>query len=105
MKYKILIGCILSIGVLLMIPSVSAIQSDTLLNNYKEKIPSFDLNKNINELMIKNQNNPYEPNFIILFLLSIIINLLRFVKFVSIFAVILLIIIIRMASNNSSAVY
>jgi len=100
MKLKIIFGCILAIGILLSIPSISAVQS----NIYEEKTESqFNiLNSKLDELKLRYNEDPAEPTFIILFLLSIILNLLRVIKFSSLFVIVLIIVILRQINNNNS---
>jgi len=60
-------------------------------------VPDVDMG----ELKLKYQDDPAEPKFVILFLLSILLNILRAAKFATIFAI-FLILIIRRITNSSS---
>jgi len=101
MKKKMIIGSLLAVLIMMMLPSASAVESSTIEETIKSQdsiiIPDID----IGELKLKYQDDPSEPKFVILFLLSILINILRAAKFATIFLV-LLIIIIRKITNSSS---
>lgn len=102
MKKKIIIGSLLAIFIMMMLPSASAVESNTIekmiISQDSIVFPEIDFE----ELKSKYQDDPSVPKFAILFLLSIIINILRAAKFVAIFAIVLIIII--RSIRNSSAV-
>lgn len=103
MKLKIVFGSVLAIGILMMLPSISALnysQAEEIISSNQ----IVNTNSNFSEILLRYKNDPNQPTFIILFLLSVIINLLRFVKISSLFVVILILIIMRITKNNSTAI-
>ena len=103
MKLKIVFGSVLAIGMLMMLPSISALnysQAEEIISSNQ----IVNTNSNFSEILLRYKNDPNQPTFIILFLLSVIINLLRFVKISSLFVVILILIIMRITKNNSTAI-
>jgi hypothetical protein len=101
MKKKIVIGSILVISLIAMLPSACAIEfsavKETMESQYPVIIPEID----IEELKEKYKDRPIEPTFIILFILSQILNILRTIKFALLFVIIL---IIRNATNNTTSI-
>lgn len=102
MKKKIIIGSLLAVFIMMMLPSASAVESSTIEKTLKSQQPIVNPDIDIGELKLKYQDDPAEPKFVILFLLSILLNILRAAKFVTIFAILLIFIIRRI--TNSSAV-
>lgn len=102
MKKKIIIGSLLAVFIMMMLPSASAVESSTIEETLKSQQPIVNPDIDIGELKLKYQDDPAEPKFVILFLLSILLNILRAAKFATIFAILLIFIIRRI--TNSSAV-
>ncbi len=102
MKLKIIFGIVIAIVILMTLPSVSALQSNQFEDIIKKHESILNADPDISDVLIKFKNNPHEPTFILLFLLSVIINLLRLVKFASAFVIVLLLIILKMSNNNTT---
>jgi len=102
MKIKIILGSILAIFIMIMLPTISAVQLDIV----EKKMNSINsiIDSKFEELKLRYKNDPAEPTIIILLLLSVILNLLRLVKFGSILFVILLVLISRRNNNSSSVI-
>ncbi|UCF12551.1 MAG: hypothetical protein JSW06_11055 [Thermoplasmatales archaeon] len=101
MKKKIMFGSLLAVFLMIMLPIISAIESDTVKETMKSKyiitIPDID----IEESKIKYQNDP-EPTFFLIFILKQILNLLRTIKFTALFAILLA--IIKSISGSTSTI-
>ncbi|UCF11852.1 MAG: hypothetical protein JSW06_07325 [Thermoplasmatales archaeon] len=101
MKKKIIFGSFLTIFLMMMLPTVSAIESDamkeTMKSQYSILIPDID----IEDLKLKYQNDP-EPLFFLIFILHQILNLLRTIKFTALFAA--LFVIIRRIFGNTTGI-
>jgi len=100
MKMKILFGSLLAVFLMMMLPTVSAVDYNTVKETMKSQYPIIIPDIDIEELKLKYQNNP-EPTYVILFILMQIIRLLRIVKF-SILSVLLVIIIITFPFLDNS---
>ena len=83
---------------MIMLPTACAVEFNALKETTKSQHPIIMPDIDIEELKLKYQNGP-EPTFILLFLLSIILNLLRIVKFT-----ILFILIIRIFGNTTAII-
>lgn len=92
MNKKILFGSMLAVFLMMMLPTASAAEYSTVKETMKSQYPIIIPDIDIEELKLKYQNNPTEPTFIILFILTQIIRLLRMVKFTVLFALIYLVI-------------
>ena len=101
MRKKIIIGSLLAVFLMAMLPSAYAVESNIVKETMKSQCPITIPEIDIEELKLKYQNGP-EPTFILLFLLSIIINLLRLVKFAIPF--ILILYIIKIFGNNTTCI-
>ena len=84
MKKKFLFGFVLSIIIIMTLPSVSAIEyktmSDTIKSNIIEKIKNVDV-KGLNK-KDEDDSSSSEPQCVILFLLSILRNLRRLFRLI-----------------------
>ena len=84
MKKKFLFGFVLSIIIIMILPSVSAIEyktmSDTIKSNIIEKIKNVDV-KGLNK-KDKDDSSSSEPQCVILFLLNILRNLRRLFRLI-----------------------
>lgn len=75
MKRKLIIGSILAVSILMMIPTISAVEADIVIDTQDpiwDQIPEL----NIEELLAKYDDNPDQPQFII----TLLINLLRVIR-------------------------
>ncbi len=81
MRKKIIFGTLLAVFVIMTLPTAYAAESSTVKGTMKSQIPIILPDINIEELKLKYQGGP-EPTFILLFIFSVIINILRLVKFV-----------------------
>ena len=102
MRKKIIIGSLLAVFLMVMLPSAYAVESNIVKETMKSQYPIIIPELDIEELKLKYPNGP-EPTFILLFLLSIILNLLRLVKFAIPF-VLILYIIKEIFGNNTTCI-
>ncbi len=98
MKRRIIIGSLLAVFFMIMLPTACAVEFNALKETMKSQHPIIMPDIDIEELKLKYQNGP-EPTFILLFLLSIILNLLRIVKFTILFTL-----IIRIFGNTTAII-
>ena len=100
MKKRIIIGSLLAVFLMMMLPTACAAEfnavKETMKSQHSIIIPEID----IEELKLKYQDGP-EPTFILLFLLSVILHLLRIVKFTSL---IFILIIVKKIFGNTTAI-
>ncbi|MCK5112596.1 MAG: hypothetical protein KAQ84_03555 [Thermoplasmatales archaeon] len=101
MRKKIIIGSLLAVFLMMMLPTVSTIESDAVKETMKSQNPIIIPDIDIEELKLKYQNGP-EPTFFLIFILKQILSLLRMIKFTALFAVLL--IIIKRIFGNSTAI-
>ena len=101
MRKKILFGSLLAVFLMIMLPTVSAIESDAVKETMKSQDPIVIPDIDIEKLKIKYQNGP-EPTFFLIFILHQILNLLRTIKFTALFAA--LFAIIKRIFGNTSAI-
>jgi hypothetical protein len=80
MSKKIIFGSLLVVFVMMMLPTAYATESSVVKETMKSGIPFLRPDLNIEDLEIKNQDDP-EPTFILIFILQQILNILRVVKF------------------------
>jgi len=100
MRKKIIIGSLLAVFLMMMLPTVSAIESDAVKETMKSQYPNIIPDIDIEELKLKYQNGP-EPTFFLIFILHRILNLLRMIKFTALFAILAILLIIF---GNSTAI-
>jgi len=100
MKKKILFGSLLAVFIMMMLPTVSAIESDAVKETTKLQYPIIIPDIDIEELKLKYQNGP-EPTFFLIFILHRILNLFRMIKFTALFAILAILLIIF---GNSTAI-
>jgi len=96
MRKKIIIGSLLAVFLMMMLPTVSAIESDAVKETMKSQYPNIIPDIDIEELKLKYQNGP-EPTFFLIWIL----NLLRMIKFTALFAILAILLIIF---GNSTAI-
>jgi len=92
----------LAVFLMMMLPTVSAIESDAVKETMKSQDPIVIPDIDIEELKLKYQSGS-EPWFFLIFILQQILNLLRTIKFTAIF-VFLLIIIKRIFGNTTAII-
>ncbi|MCK4333066.1 MAG: hypothetical protein KAV40_05745 [Thermoplasmatales archaeon] len=102
MKKKLLFGSLLAVFLMMMLPTAYAVESNIVKETMKSQYPIIIPEIDIEELKLKYQNGP-EPTFILLLLLSIILNLLRIAKFVIPF-ILILYIIKKIFGNNTTCI-
>ena len=100
MRKKIIIGSLLAVFLMMMLPTVSAIESDAVKETMKSQDPIVIPDIDIEELKLKYQSGS-EPWFFLIFILKQIIGLLRIIKFTAIFVVLL---IIKRIFGNTTAI-
>ena len=100
MKKRIIIGSLLAVFLMMMLPTACAVEFNAAWETMKSQHPIIIPDIDIEELKLKYQNGP-EPTFILLFLLSIILNLLRIVKFTSL---LFILIIVRIFGNTTAII-
>jgi hypothetical protein len=80
MSKKIIFGSLLVVFVMMMLPTAYATESSAVKETMKSRVSFLLPDLNIEDLEIKNQDDP-EPTFILIFILQQILNILRVVKF------------------------
>ncbi len=101
MKKRIIIGSLLAVFLMMMLPTVSAIESDAVKETMKSQYPVLIPDIDIGEVKEKYKDRPIEPTFFLIFILKQIIGLLRIIKFTAIFVVLL---IIKRIFGNTTAI-
>ena len=101
MKKKIIFGSLLAVFLMMMLPTVSAIESDAVKETIKSQYPIIIPDIDIEELKEKYKDRGIQPTFFLIFILKQILNILRTIKFTALFAA-LFAIINRIFGNNSA---
>ena len=102
MKKKILFGSLLAVFLMMMLPTVSAIESDAVKETMKSQYPTTIPDIDIEELKEKYKDKGIEPTFFLIFILKQILNILRTIKFAAIFAA--LFAVINRIFGNTTAI-
>ena len=100
MRKKIIIVSMLAIFIIMMLPSSYAVETIAIKEKINSQKPYNIADFELDEIFQK-YNDP-EPSFIILFLLSVIINILRIIKFSIAFFVLIIFIVRKIFGNNTS---
>lgn len=101
MRNDIIIKSLVIIVLITLFPTVNAVECSEVDDILKTK--QSMMNINVEELRLKYLNNPAEPTIILLFLLSILLNILRVVKF-SLPIMLVIILLQKIFGNTTSAI-
>ncbi|UCF13420.1 MAG: hypothetical protein JSW06_03965 [Thermoplasmatales archaeon] len=102
MRKKILFGSLLAAFLMMMLPTVSAIESDAMKETMKSLQPIIIPDIDVDELRLQYQSGS-EPWFFLIFILKQILNILRTIKFTALALFTVLFVIIKRMFGNTNA--
>ncbi|UCF12266.1 MAG: hypothetical protein JSW06_09525 [Thermoplasmatales archaeon] len=102
MRKKIIFGSFLAVFLMMMLPTISAIESDAMKETMKSQYPIIIPDIDTDELKFQYQSGS-EPWFFLIFILKQILNILRTIKFTALALFAVLFVIIRRIFGNTNA--